>query len=213
MHDERQLDIIEIFDTHLEKFVEENEVIVFDDIESKENHIDIYWIKPNLEYRPYSILVTCGMSRNPMNVPKGYEDKKFIEVAMLFPLDWDFSDINTKSDKITWPIYHLKSIGKMVADPKTWIGFGHTIGCNETKGNYFPGTGFNSTIIFPSIELPESFTKIDNQGKLVRIYSAIPIYPEELNYKLENNSNALIEKFNEFNIQEIVDLNRKNTCI
>jgi len=212
MHDDKYIDIIELFDSHLDRFADNDEVIVFDDVESKDNHIDVYWIKPDLEYRPYSILVTCGMSRFPMIVPKGYEDKRFIEVAMLFPMDWDFSDIKSKPDSIAWPINHLQSIGKMPISENTWIGFGHTIGCNKSKGDCFSGTGFNSTIILPSIRLPESFTKISNKDDLITIYSAVPLYPEELKYKLDNDSNALIDKFNEFNIQEIIDINRINTC-
>ena len=212
MHDEKYIDIIELFDNHLNKFVEDDEVIVFDDVESKDNHIDVYWIKPNLEYRPYSILVTCGMSRYPMKVPVGNDEKRFIEVAMLFPMDWDFSNIESKPETISWPISHLQSIGKMPISLDTWIGFGHTIGCNDSKGEYFPGTKFNSTIIFPSLKLPKSFTEFENGDSLVKIYSATPLYSEELKFKFENDSNALIDKFNEFNIQEIIDTNRKNTC-
>ena len=212
MHEEKYKDIIELFDSHLDKFVDEDEVIVFDDVESKNNHIDVYWIKPNMEYRPYSILVTCGMSRFPMNVPKEKEEKKLIEIAMLFPYDWDFSNIKSKPDSITWPIYHLQSLGKLPIINNSWIGFGHTIGCNEKKGDYFSGTKFNSTIIFPSIKLPKSFTEIENGNNLITIYTAIPIYPEELKYKLDSGSNALVDKFNEFNVQEIVDMNRINTC-
>ena len=111
MHDDKHIDIIELFDSHLDKFVDDDEVIIFDDVESKYNHIDVYWIKPNLEYRPYSILVTCGMSRYPMKVPVEYEDKRFIEVAMLFPLDWDFSNIESKPETISWPISHPRPSG------------------------------------------------------------------------------------------------------
>ena len=212
MHNEKYIDIIEIFDSHLDKFVDDDEVIVFDDIESKDNHIDVYWIKPNLEYRPYSILLTCGMSRFPMVVPEGYEDKRFIEIAMLFPMDWDFSDIKSKPDSVTWPIHHLRTIGKTPILQNTWIGFGHTIGCGESKSDCYPGTRFNSTIIFPSIKLPESFTEIRNNDDLIKIHSAIPLYQEELKFKLDNGSNSLIDKFNELDIQEIVDINRINTC-
>jgi len=212
MHNEKYIDIIEIFDSHLDKFVDDDEVIVFDDIESKDNHIDVYWIKPNLEYRPYSILLTCGMSRFPMVVPEGYEDKRFIEIAMLFPMDWDFSDIKSKPDSVTWPIHHLRTIGKTPILQNTWIGFGHTIGCGKSESDCYPGTRFNSTIIFPSIKLPESFTEIRNNDDLIKIHSAIPLYQEELKFKLDNGSNSLIDKFNELDIQEIVDINRINTC-
>lgn len=52
----------------------------------------------------------------------------------------------------------------------------------------------------------------NDNGDLIKIYSAIPLYPEELKYKLENGSNELIDKLNELNVQEIIDLDRINTC-
>jgi hypothetical protein len=213
MHDKEQQDIIELMDDHLDSFVSEDEIIVFDDSGSIENHIDICWIKPNMEYRPYSILLTCGMSRNPMNVPKGLEDKKYLEIAMLLPSDWDLSDIKTKPDSISWPIHHMKGIGKIPVDQNTWIGFGHTIDYNKSKGDYFPDTKFTSSIILPSISLPENFVRIKKDNDIINIFSAIPIYKEELDYKLVNDTNSLIEKFNEFEIKEILDTQRINTCI
>lgn len=165
-----------------------------------------------MEYRPYSILLTCGMSRKPMNVPSGFDDKKYLEIAMLLPSDWDLSNIKTKPDSITWPIHHLKGIAKIPADQNTWIGFGHTIDYNKRKGDYFPDTKFTSSIILPSISLPEKFVKIKKDNDLINIFSAIPIFKEELDYKIANNTNSLIDKFNEYEIKEIIDLKRINTC-
>lgn len=94
----------------------------------------------------------------------------------------------------------------------TWIGYGHTISWVDSEKDCFPGTEFNSTIILPSRELPESFTQIKNGENTIKIYSAIPLYSEELKFKLDNDADTLIDKFNEFNIQEIIDLKRINTC-
>ena len=210
MEDTKYIDIIDNFENHLESFVDEDDILVFDD-ESEENKVDVYWIKPNKEYRPYSILVTCGMGRFPMMWPDREEDdeEQFIEVAMLFPMDWDF---NSESDTVIWPIEYLRSIGKMAVSLDTWIEFGDTIECDKSKGGYFPGTRFNSAIIFPSIKLPKTFTNIENGDDLINIYSAIPLYPEELNFKQDKGSNILIDKFNKFDIQEIIDIKRINTC-
>ena len=209
--DEQELpDLIDIFDAHLDNFVDEDEIVVFHDAGSEDNHIDVYWIKPEPEYRPYSILITCGMSRYPMNTPQGYT--RFLEVAMLLPPDWDLTDIRKKPKTISWPIFHLQNIGKMPHAEDTWVGFGHTIECNESYGDFFPGTGFNSSIILPSITLPETFTEILNGNDLTTVYISLPLFPEELSYKLQNDSNALIEKFNIFNTPEVLNLSRSNTC-
>jgi len=212
MHDKKQLDLIELIDSHLDEYVEEDELIVFDDVNDKDNHIDIYWIKPNVDYRPYSILMTCGMSRFPMNVPESHDGDSLIEVAMILPMDWDLSDIKSKPDSISWPIHHLRAIGKMPRSQNTWIGFGHTIECSQTNRQFFSGTDFNSTIIFPSIQLPDSFVNIKSDNGLIKLYSAIPLFPQELDFVIKNGSGVLIDKFNDFDIQEIVDIKRRNTC-
>ncbi len=42
----------------------------------------------------------------------------------------------------------------------------------------------------------------------------IPLYPEELKFKMENDADALFEKFKEKGIQyKIVDINRENALL
>jgi hypothetical protein len=212
MYDEKYLDTIEMIDSHLVQFVDEDEVVIFEDSESEIHPVDIYWIKPNMEYRPYSILMTCGMSRFAIAVPDEFEDERFLEIAMLFPKSWDFDNISSKPETITWPIQHLRTIGKMQVVQDTWLGLGHTVLYKNGNDEFFPGTRFNSTIIFQSITLPKAFTEIENGDDVVKIYSAVPLYPEELRFKLEKDSDLLIERFDKFNIQEVVDVNRINTC-
>jgi len=61
--------------------------------------------------------------------------------------------------------------------------------------------------------LPEIFVNIAiNDKEKVYIFSVVPLYPEELKFKISNGVGDLVEKFNEFNIEEIVDVDRKNTC-
>jgi len=212
MHSDKELETIEIIDNHLENFITDDELIVFHEKESKDNHIDVYWIKPNLEYRPYSILMTCGMSRFSMKVPDGLEEKQFIELVMLLPAEWNLENMTQKDEKITWPITHLKSIAKIPVKDNSWIGYGHTITWSTHQNECFPGTQFNSSIILPSMTLPESFTRIESHKKVIKIYSVVPLYPEELDFKLKNDADSLIDKFNETNVEEILNINRINCC-
>ena len=51
-------------------------------------------------------------------------------------------------------------------------------------------------------------------GKVVNFYEIIPIYPEELAFKIENGADALFEKLKEKEIQyKVVDINRRNALI
>ena len=57
---------------------------MFHEIETNKVHNDIFWIRPNFEYRPYSILMTCGVSTRPMKIPEGVKHK-YAEDVMLLP--------------------------------------------------------------------------------------------------------------------------------
>ena len=212
MENEEYMDLIDLLETHLENFIEEDDLIVFEDVESKNNPVDVYWIKPNAEYRPYSILLTCGLSQFASTLPEEFEENRFVEFAMLFPMDWDFDNIEDKPESIAWPISFLQGIGKMPISEDTWFGFGQTRYCGNRKEDCFPGTPFNSAIVLPSIKLPKEFTDIKIGNDLIKIYSVIPLYPEELKFSLDHDANTLLDRFNKFEIQEIIDLNRKNSC-
>ena len=212
MHKEEDLNTIKIIDNHLDRFFEEDEVTIFHDMDDEGNHIDVYWINPSNESTNYSILLTCGISRNGMKVPKELADKKYIELAMILPLSWNLHDYENRSAEEKWPVQHLKSIAKIPLENDTWLGFGHTISWSPNRDEKIPGTGFNSSIILEPLRLNDSFTEIIDGDKTIRILSVIPLYPEELTYKATNSSSELIDRFNEFKTEDILNLHRINTC-
>jgi len=40
----------------------------------------------------------------------------------------------------------------------------------------------------------------------------IPVYKEEMDYKLEEGTDALLDLFDEYGISELVDIDRPNVC-
>ena len=63
------------------------------------------------------------------------------------------------------------------------------------------------------MELSDEFTQIKlNDNKQIDIYTLIPLYKEELEFKKQNGAYELIEKFDEFGVEEIVKVGRRNTC-
>ncbi|GAB5552106.1 MAG: suppressor of fused domain protein [Saprospiraceae bacterium] len=208
-----KLDPIEIIDAHLDQFFEEDEVIVFHEINTPEdeNHIDIYWIRASKDVMDFAILLTVGMSRVEQNLEGDYDAPNFMEVMMLVPWDWNFSDYHWTDDEY-WPIHHLKTIAKIPSDQNTWYGYGHTISW-KSDSSLISGTGFNGSILLNTRILPDEFINIKvNDQKTIHIFSAIPVYPEELDFKIKYSADELIDKFNRYQIDEVVDINRKNTC-
>jgi hypothetical protein len=199
---------VEIIDEHLDSFFDSEEVLVFHEKESEIVHSDIFIVKPAGD-RNYNLLLTCGMSALPMKVPDDLDHLKFAEITMLLPKDWkldydDFADENNY-----WPIRALIQLSKYPHLNDTWFGYGHTI---PFDGTHKVNHKFDSIILLESITLSDDFTYIETSEKEIYFYSAIPIYKEELEFKLEHGTDKLLELFQRHNIDEIVDVERKKVC-
>ncbi|WP_288883017.1 suppressor of fused domain protein [Pedobacter panaciterrae] len=211
-------DNIDAISNHIEKHVGKIES-VFHEIVSDKVHIDVHWVKPT-EHRPYHTLVTSGMSDKPMNVPEEADNLQYAELCVLLPSSWKinaesyalmeevFSDENNY-----WPVRWLKSIARFPHEYDTWIGPYHTIPNGEKAEPFSENTKLGCMFVFPSNNLPSEFTQLEiSENKVINFYSLYPTYKEEMNYKLNKGSDALLDKFREFRVSSVIDVNRINTC-
>lgn len=119
---------VELIDKHLDQFFDENEdIVVFDEIESDVIHRDVYFVKAN-EDRPYHILLSCGMSALPMKVPSDIDSSPYAEVMILLPKEWNLDYDSFENERNYWPIRLMKEIMILPHPDETWLGFGHTFG-------------------------------------------------------------------------------------
>lgn len=203
---------VEIIDSHLDHFFDDNaDIVVLDEIESELIHRDIYFIKAT-EDRPFHILLSCGMSAIPMKIPEDIESSELAEVMILLPKEWNL-DYESFSDELNyWPIRIMKELMLLPHQNKTWLGFGHTFG-HEDDEEFAEGVGFNSVMLAYSMELSADFTQIElENSELIDIYTLIPLYKEELEFKKQNSAYDLLERFDKFEIEEILNVGRKNVC-
>jgi len=201
----------EAIEKHLDKyFTNKDEILVIDEKESIDFHLDIYWIKAN-QNRNYTLLLSNGISSNQLKVP----DKslsEYIELCILLPPDWKMEDDNWKKPENYWPIGLIKNLGRYPIKFNTWLGYGHTI--METKP--LCGTNFIATILLKSETLnndfDDNFNKIQYDKNKIEIFLLFPLYIEELNYKKKYGTDKLLELFAKEDLDEIIDIKRKNVC-
>jgi len=198
-------------DEHLDRFFADEDISVFHEIISDKVHIDIYMIKANAE-RPYNVLMTSGLSSLPMNVPEGLEGLAYAEIYTILPADWPLTQDAFDNEDNYWPIRQLKTLARFPHLYGTWIGEGHTIANGNPPEPMSPNCGFEGVILLSGFTLPEGFAFIETGDKVISVLSMIPLYAEEMDYKLKKGTDALLEKFDKYNISEIIDVNRKNTC-
>jgi len=198
----------EAIENHLDEYIENSdEIIVFDEIESPDFHLDVYWIKPD-KNRNFTILMTNGVSSLPMKIPEKHFSK-YIELCILLPQNWDLDNNNWKNPQNYWPIELLKSIGRYPSENNTWLGFGHSI----PTGTPIIGTNFEYVILLKSKTLPDGFQKIKYYKENIELYTLFPLYLEEQNYKQKNGTNELLGLFEQKNIDDIINIKRENVCI
>ncbi len=66
----------------------------------------------------------------------------------------------------------------------------------------------------PSLTLGGEFYKLKvGDEKVINFYCLYPLYKEEMNYKLKKGSDALLDKFEKYNVTDVVDIKRRNTCL
>ena len=166
---------------------------VFHELVSPDIHVDICMVPPS-EERDYYTLVTMGMGAHRMNVPEELAEYKLerAELAIALPPSWKLDEESLKDGQWYWPIGLLKVLARLPIASETWLGFGHTI---DNEKDFAKDTKLCASLLTgpQGAEKGGEVCTLPGGGK-VNFYQVIPLYREELEYKLEHDGDALIEK-------------------
>lgn len=157
----------------------------------------------------FRLLVTSGMSARAMVTPPGGDGFRFAELMFQLPLDWPLGEGKSAEETYTWPLYWIKKIARYVHEQKTWIG-SYSIFVNEDPPEPFSAETQLSCLL--ALRLPESKPALLNDGRVVIFYTLIPIYAEERALEISHGFGALMKKFDEHNVQSVVDVRRRNAA-
>jgi len=184
---------------------------VYHEIMSPDIHVDIVIIEPK-DGHDYYTLITMGMGAHKMNVPKDLAEQKlnYAEIVVNLPKDWQ---VKNDKEEWYWPLRWLKILARLPLENKTWLGFGHTIPNGEP---FSDDTKLNCVLLTNTENAQgESAVALLPSGKNINFYTMVPLYEEEVNYKLESDADVLLNKLKEKDIcyPFILDKNRKNVCV
>ena len=166
---------------------------VFHELSSPDIHVDICVVPPS-EERDYYTLVTMGMGAHRMNVPEELAEYKLerAELAIALPGNWKLKREDLKNERWYWPIRLLKTLARLPIASDTWLGFGHTM---DNEENFAKDTKLCAAILTgPQDTEDGSDVCILPSGEEVNFYQVIPLYREELEYKMEHDADALLDK-------------------
>ena len=166
---------------------------VFHELASPDIHVDICVVPPS-EERDYYTLVTMGMGAHRMHVPEELAEYKLerAELAIALSKDWKLKQEDMKDDRWYWPIRLLKSLARLPIASDTWLGWGHTM---DNQEPFAPDTELCAAILTgpQGTEDGSEFCTLPG-GEEVNFYQVIPLYRDELEYKLAHDADALLDK-------------------
>ena len=191
---------------------------VFHELYSPDIHVDIAIINPT-PARPFYTLVTMGMGARRMAVPDELSGEGLdrAELLVCLPPNWDLQDAAEES---YWPIRWLKILARLPGEEGSWLGWGHTVGSQGPLADNTALAGL--MLISPCLEedtpgllpLPGSeeaaFCPLPG-GERVCFYQMLPLYTEEMELKLAQDADGLLERM-KGRVSALVDISRENVC-
>ena len=194
-----------VYEEHIQKYVGKIEQVFSiqeekDDTSEDDLMLDIYWIAPT-SANPFHTLITKGLSDYDMIVPEEAEGLENAELLVHLPPTWQISS----SD---WILDVLKLLAEYPIKLDTYISYGHSL----PNGSALHGsTKMDALVVLDSLQLDEDFsTLFISDTKIIHFYTVVPLYTEELDYKIKYGIRALLDKFGKYKINDIWDLQRKN---
>jgi len=208
------INIIESVSDHIEKNVGPITQVLHE-VVSMHVHVDILQIddlileEPNSEYRNCRVFVTCGASEKPMNAPPAMEAFRFSEFAICLPKSWPISVEAFKNEAHWWPLRLLKIVARYPFEYNTFFSLGHTMDLGDMSKT---GVGFSACVVTPAFCLGPNSVKLQLNDRTIYFMSIVPLFPEELKFKLDYGMDKLEKKFEENNVFDIIDPTRINVC-
>jgi len=201
----------ELVESHIEKHLGRPST-VFHEIVSDLVHLDIEFLEPTAN-RPFSTLITNGMSDRPMNAPEGAERFRYAELLLSLPADWPLTQEAFADERNYWPIRWLKELARLPHTYNTWLWASHTVPNGDPPQPYAANTGLCCALILMPILLPQSFFQLQASPDVtIHFLSFVPIYKEEMELKLRKGLDPLLSLFEKAKVTELLNVNRPNTC-
>lgn len=184
---------------------------VWHELVSDKIHVDVHFIAPTDDDNVWT-LFTTGMSARPMTTPASFDGPKRAELILRLPPAWPMTQEAFANDENYWPVRWLKMLARLPHDYNTWLWPSHTIPNGQPAAPLSSRTTQNGMMIVPATCLDDGDEIVATSKGPVMLMSVMPVYNEEMQYKLENGYDALIEKLVAADIDELLDLERVNVC-
>ena len=189
---------------------------VFQEIQGDVVRIDLLVVGPR-DGRPFTTLVTCGMSEFPMRVPLEnpedlglIPDLRFAELLLALPPDWPLTSEAFLDEGNYWPLRWLKMLARLPHRTNGWLGLGHTVPNGEPPQPLASNLSFAGWLIDEPVVLPREIQKLSIGDRVINFYAAVPLYDDEIDLKVRQGGAALGQKLDSGRVSELIDPARRS---
>ena len=204
-------DILGFVRLHIDQYFGVYSEMIHDDSDP-EYPLDIVIIAPRLEHDYYT-LVTIGLSRCRMNFPEERREEKLERAELLInlPRDWKLTKADCREERWSWPIRMLLATARFpMEDPEVGLESRTTLMEGEDGVPFAKDTDLRGAILlWPGPFGQDAFACCLPDGEEVNFYQVIPLYREEIQYKLERGADALLDLCPDESL-EVIDPHRLN---
>jgi len=142
---------------------------------------------------PITILMTNGLSDYTMPVSEKWKGREHTELFFCLPTYWDTED--SESPNFSWTYDWIFRLEQFVRERQTWFGPGHTIDCGNPPAAISPLMKEEHLIFLDPIFAVEEMKPLQTDGKTIHFLSIVPIFGDELDYKMGKGTQKFVKKF------------------
>ena len=188
-------DILGHVKVHIDQYFGVYTQLLTDDSDP-DHPLEIAVILPRPEHDYYT-LVTVGLSRHRMDFSEERREEKLERAELLInlPRDWKLTKADCREEQWSWPIRMMLATAYFaMEDPEVGLESRTTLMEGEDGIPFAENTDLRGEILlYPGVFGEESFFCRLPGGEEVNFYQVIPLYWEELQYKLEHGSDSLLD--------------------
>lgn len=220
---------LEEIENHFDELfeVEEGEHLIYHEIVSPVVHLDVHLLRAG-KARPFHVLYTTGMSDLPMKSENKEIGKEYerAELYCIMPHDMDFPQVFTgDEDKQQYRI--ISAMKKAARYPHLcgqYLSHCHSLQFSEDNTPFSPLTEMCGAVFYQLDHTDfggrygdglDHF--ITSDGTRINFLCFVPIYKEEMEFKLKYGAPALYERLFGEDISDIRQLeihnDRRNVCL
>lgn len=173
-----------------------------------ENEVDLLII--SFEKRSaVQLVITDGLYLYEQPVPDKFSTLKNIELYFCLPSYWDLDDIENPA--MNWIKPWIQKLARHLIEKQTWYGVGHTFPNGNPVRAISPTMKQKYFLLNKPTFLSNELTPLEVGGKTIEFLAIVPIFEDELDYKMGKGTYKLQKKFVDKNITELLDDYRMST--